>query len=274
MSVKIQNIKFREYFFHNSVIVSYLKTDRWNNASRQSVVFQMHIKWVVSSPKCHVIQVFGEMELKLYKFLTSTRDRSQLSASLFKYYFTGNIAPNTHWREEFWVDSKASLDIWQRIIPAPVRNASPVDQPVASHFIYWAIPAPHFLYLSLFNDDISSVEMLCSMNWRRMLLRLAEKDIQGSGHNLLWSNVLASDAKSKNHQEKLQTDFKHVYNEIGNAYIIKHIIFQDVMPRNLVEIKLVSFYQTTRCHIPHLLRITVVRTWNLTFILFIFYVNE
>jgi GH35 family endo-1,4-beta-xylanase len=52
--------------------------------------------------------------------------------------------------------------------------------------------------------------MMCWMNWRRIFLWLAEKDMQISGHNLLWSNVSASDVKSKNHQEKLQTDLKHV----------------------------------------------------------------
>lgn len=82
--------------------------------------------------------------------------------------------------------------------------------------------------------------------------------MQIGGHNLLWSNVPASDAKNKNRQEKLQNDLKHVYNKIGNVYIIKNIIFWNVMPCNLAETKLVGIYQITCCHIPHLIKLNIV----------------
>lgn len=104
---------------------------------------------------------------------------------------------------------------------------------------------------------------------KKNALWLAEKDKQIGGHTLLWSNVPANDAKNKNHQEKFQTALKNAYNKIGNVHIIENIIFWNVMACNLVETKLVSIYQITWHHIPYLLRITVVRAWNLTFVLFI-----
>jgi hypothetical protein len=137
---------------------TYKLTGGTNDTNRQSVVFRINLKRVVLSPKWHVIQVLGEMELKLYKSLTSTQDRSELSASLFQHFFNREYSSYYSLNKSVVGELR---NIWQRIIPVPVTNISPVVQPVTG----WAVPAPHLLHVSLFNDDISSVEMMCWMNW-------------------------------------------------------------------------------------------------------------
>lgn len=189
MSINIsKNKKYQVsliFFSHNTEVASYLQTDRWNGTSRHWVAFLIHLKGVVSLPKHHVIQVFGEMGVKIYKFLTSTQDRSELLASLFKHFITGNIAPDTHWIDVLWADSKTSLGICQRSISAPIWNVSPFVQSVASHFTDWTIPATHFLYLSALNVDNSSIEMIWQIKWRIILYM-----ISWEGYERRWSQPI------------------------------------------------------------------------------------
>jgi hypothetical protein len=112
----------------------------------------------------HAMKTYWGVDVQIQAFLISALDGSEWSVSRPGRFIRRERTLGTHWIGGWGGGPQVWDTVSKRKIPSPRRESNPdypIIQPVASHYIYWAIPALHL-------NVIVKTYILQWMDWKKI----------------------------------------------------------------------------------------------------------